>query len=198
MTEKKECAACGHEIDAAARICPYCAGDPETGRRVDPAPLLQSHFPMRDTTPKARVAEFLRERQGLVVTAVIIGVFLLVGAAHQMVTRRNQALESSAPAVPLTDLADLNQPSEEKQLPIPDLEFTWTGRAETMDVLLVEPGAVAPPAPPAGPPGAAVQLPANAAPPASAVQPPPIRQERPLGARPPAKQPPQHPQGAVH
>jgi hypothetical protein len=203
MTETKECAACGHEIDAAARICPYCAGDPETGRRVDPAPILQSHFPMKDTAPKARVVEFLRERQGLVVAAVIIGVFLLVGAAHQMVTRRNLALESSAPAVPLTDLADLNQPPEEKQLPIPDLEFRWTGRAETMDVLLVEPGAVAPPAPApaAGPPGAmvqpgsAAQPGANPAAPASGVRPPPIRQERPL-TPPPANQPPRRPQGA--
>ncbi len=156
MTDKKQCAACGHEIDAGARICPYCAGDPETGRRVDPATLLQTHFPMRDTAPKARIAEFLRERQGLVVGGLIIVVFLLVGAAHQMVVRRNQALESSAPAVPLTDLADLNQPAAEKQLPIPDLEFTWTGRPETMEVLLVEPGAAAPPAPPvqAGPPPA--------------------------------------------
>ncbi len=160
MTDKKECVACRHEIDAAARICPYCGGDPETGRRFDPAPILQSHFPPRDTAPKARVTEFIRERQGLFVGALIIAVFLLVGAAHQMVTRRNQALESSAPAVPLTDLADLNQQGEEqKQLPIPDLEFTWTGRPETMDVLLVEPGAVAPPVTtdPAAPPAPGVQ-----------------------------------------
>ena len=146
MTDKRECVACRHEIDAAARTCPYCGGNPETGRRFDPAPILQSHFPPRDTAPKARITEFMRERQGLIVGALIIAVFLLVGAAHQMVTRRNQALESSAPAVPLTDLADLNQQGEEqKQLPIPDLEFAWTGRPETMEVLLVEPGAVAPP-----------------------------------------------------
>jgi hypothetical protein len=155
MTELKECVACRHEIDAAARICPYCGGDPVTGRRFDSAPILQSHFPMRDTAPRARVAEFMRERQGLVVAGIIVTIVLLVGAAHQMITRRNQALESAAPAVPLTDLADLNQPTEDqKEIPLPDLEFTWTGQPETMEVLLVEPGAVAP-AQPVAPTGAA-------------------------------------------
>jgi hypothetical protein len=170
MTDKKECVACRHLIDAAARLCPYCGADPESGRRFDSAPLLQSHFPMKDPAPTARVAEFLRERQGLVIGAIIVGIFLLLGAAHQMITRRNQALESSAPAIPLTDLADLNQAGQDqKELPIPAIEFSWTGRAENMEVLLVEPGAVAPPQPPqeattAVPPPA--QAPAAARPPA--------------------------------
>ncbi|HEU5162419.1 MAG TPA: zinc ribbon domain-containing protein [Thermoanaerobaculia bacterium] len=146
MTDKKECVACRHEIDAAARICPYCGADPGSGRRFDPAPILQSHFPMKDPAPRARVLEFLRERQGLVVSAIVVILFLLIGAAHQMITRRNLALESSAPAVPLTDLADLNQAGQDqKELPIPELQFAWTGNPETMDVFLIEPGAVAPP-----------------------------------------------------
>lgn len=177
MIEKKECAACRREIDVTARICPYCGANPESGRRFDPAPILQSHFPMKDPRPKARVAEFLRERQGLVVGALAVAVLLLIGAAHQFVTRRNQALESSAPAVPLTDLADLNQRGEEqKELPIPEIEFTWTGRPETMEVLLVEPGAVAPP-PPAQPAGSTA--PAAKGPSQNRPAPPPTPAARP-------------------
>ena len=182
MTDKKECVACRHEIDAAARICPYCGADPESGRRFDPGPLLQRHFPMKDPAPRARVSEFLRQRQGLVVSAVIVLVFLLVGAAHQMVTRRNLALESSAPAVPLTDLADLNQATQQKDLPIPELEFSWTGNPETMDVLLVEPGAVAPaPSPDATSTAGPAPQAAPGVPTAAAQQ--PGRTPQPLGPR---------------
>lgn len=150
-TDTKNCVACSHAIDAAARICPYCGADPESGKKVDTRPIVEAHFPPRgEMTRGQRLLEYFRERQALVVVAVIVTVYLLLGAAHQMVARRNAALEATAPAVPLTELTDLNDPGRQAdQLPIPDLEFDYVGNPRTMDVMLIEPGAVAPPPDPA-------------------------------------------------
>ena len=49
MTEQT-CRSCGHTIDGAAKLCPFCGADPATGEKVDVTPLVQEHFP-----PKARV-----------------------------------------------------------------------------------------------------------------------------------------------
>lgn len=145
MTEQKACVACGHEIDAAARLCPYCGADPETGKRFDPKPILERHFPARDLSRSTRAREFFRERQALVVTGIIIGVFLLIGAAHQFASRRAASADPNVPPVPLAELASLNDEAEREELPIPELEFSWTGRPESMKVMLIEPGAVPPP-----------------------------------------------------
>ncbi|MGH9457810.1 MAG: hypothetical protein ACRD2J_09260, partial [Thermoanaerobaculia bacterium] len=143
--EQKSCVACHREIDGAARICPYCGSDPETGRRFDPKPILEKNFPTREVTARGRITEFFRERQALVVTAVIVGVYLLIGGAHQMASRRAANADPGVPPVPLTELADLNDAATREPLPLPELDFRWTGRAETMNVMLIEPGAVPPP-----------------------------------------------------
>lgn len=149
-TDRKDCVACKHAIDAAARICPYCGADPESGTKVDTRPIVEAHFPPRgEMTRLQRLLEYFRERQALVVVAVIVTVYILLGAAHQMVARRNADLEATAPAVPLTELADLNDPAPEPQLPIPELDFGYQGNPQTMGVMLIEPGAVAPPPDPA-------------------------------------------------
>lgn len=149
--ETKSCVACTREIDSAARLCPYCGADPESGQKVDTRPIVEAHFPPRgEMTGFQRMLEYFRERQALVVVVVIVTVYLLLGAAHQMVARRNAALEATAPAVPLTELTDLNDPGPEaQQLPIPELEFEYVGNPRTMTVMLIEPGAVAPPPDPA-------------------------------------------------
>jgi hypothetical protein len=94
---KTECRSCGHRIDASARLCPFCGADPDTGRKVDTAPILEKHFPRRAELPaKERAADFLRARQGLVVTIFILVAGLLAIALHQMVTRRTLAQSSEA------------------------------------------------------------------------------------------------------
>ncbi|HUP65783.1 MAG TPA: zinc ribbon domain-containing protein [Thermoanaerobaculia bacterium] len=190
-TDKKECRACRHEIDATAKLCPYCGADPETAERFDATPLLRKHFPMKDGSGRERALEFLRERQALVVTAVVIGVFFVLGLAHQYIVRWNAAAEARMPAVPLTELADLNEGGAQEELPIPELEFEYIGRPETMGVWLIEPGAVAPPPPPAqitptpAPQGSGQQGPVRKAPAQPAQQPPPGG----AGAPPPATPP---------
>src|SRR5207247_63940 len=62
-------------------------------------------------------------------------------------SRRNQTAVSDAEAVPLTDVADLNNQVEEttKPLPMPEMQLQYDGHPETMRNLVVEPGAVPPP-----------------------------------------------------
>ena len=145
-TDRIACAACSHEIDAAAKVCPYCGADPRTGAKiVDSEAILQEMFPPRQTAKSESVIDYARQRQG--VTAVIgaMVVLLVLVAVHEFVSRRNERAVNAAAAVPLTDVTDLsNQPSETKPQAMPDLEFQYDGRPQTMRTLIVEPGAVAP------------------------------------------------------
>lgn len=144
----KQCLACGREIDADARLCPYCGANPQTGEKFDSTPIVKSHFPdRRDLSAGERLAQFLRERQGIVVSAIVIVVFLVLVAAHQYVTRRAAMVQSDTPPVPLTELADFGADGEisSEPAPLPDVGFQWTGRPEVLKVMLVEPGAVPPP-----------------------------------------------------
>lgn len=150
MTPKIECVSCHHQIDAEARLCPYCGSDPRTGERFDPKPLLEKHFPRRgEVTRTEELLEFFRERQSIVVTAVIAIVFLGLVGMHRFITARNAAQVSDVPAIPLTEIADLsNRASETEPAPIPDLEFQYSGSPQPFKTLHVEPGAVPPPVPP--------------------------------------------------
>lgn len=174
----KNCVACRHEIDADARLCPYCGADPVTGEKFDPTPIVKSHFPdRRDLGPGERAAQFLRERQGIVVSAIIIVVFLGLIAAHQYVTRRAAMVQSDIPPVPLSDLADFGAGSESARepAPLPDVGFQWTGRPEVLKVMLVEPGAVAPPEPATPTTSAPPEASAQGATPGRPPQTPPAR-----------------------
>jgi hypothetical protein len=144
---KAVCAACRHEIDDAARICPYCGADPRTGKKaVDTQAILEEVFHPRHVTTTESVMEFARQRQGVVIALGVVGLVLLLAAFHQFVMRRNATAVSDAAAVPLTDVADLsNQADETQKIPMPELQFQYDGNPKTMHTFIVEPGAVAPP-----------------------------------------------------
>ena len=155
MTSKAVCAACHHSIDDAAKICPYCGHNPRTGEKiVDTQALLQEVFHPREVSTAEGVMQYARQRQGLVITFAVILVLVVLTGFHQLVLRRNRTVVSEA--VPLTDVADLsNQPDETRALPMPNLDYQYDGNPQTMRSFIVEPGAVAPAAPPAVPPPAA-------------------------------------------
>ena len=80
----------------------------------------------------------------------LILVLVVLTGFHQLVLRRNRTVVSEA--VPLTDVADLsNQPDETRALPMPNLDYQYDGNPKTMRSFIIEPGAVAPAAPPAQP-----------------------------------------------
>jgi len=144
---KAVCAACRHEIDASARLCPYCGADPRSGEKpVDTQAMLQEVFQPRKMSATEGVLEYARQRQGLVIAiAILVGLLLLAGV-HQFIMRRNASAVSDASAVPLTEVTDLStQPDETKQLSIPQMQFQYDGHPQTMSTFVVEQGAVAPP-----------------------------------------------------
>jgi hypothetical protein len=140
------CAACKHPIDAAAKVCPYCGANPETGEKIiDTQAVLQEVFKPRHVSTGESIVEFARQRQGIVIAIGVIVVFLIFTFLHQFVTARN-ARTSNSPAVALTDIADLsNQPEENKQQPLPELQFQTDGRPQVMQTFIAEQGAVTPP-----------------------------------------------------
>jgi len=143
-SDRIACVACSHEIDAAAKLCPYCGADPRTGAKVDTRAVLQEMFPQRRGKKSEGVIEYARQRQGIVAVLGAFVVVLLLLGLHEFVSRRNQRV-MNASAVPLTDVTDLSsQPDETKPQPMPDLKFQYEGRPQTMRTLIVEPGAVAP------------------------------------------------------
>jgi hypothetical protein len=141
------CASCHHDIDAAARLCPYCGADPRTGTKpVDTQAMLDEMFHARQTSASDTVFEFARQRQGVVVTLAVFVVVLLLAGLHEYVTRRNARDVSAAAAIPLTEVTDLNNEQDENRpLPLPNLEYQFDGHPQTMRTFVVEPGAVTPP-----------------------------------------------------
>lgn len=144
---KIACVVCRHEIDPAAKICPYCGSDPQTGQKiVDTSALLQEMFQPRRLTTSENLLEFARHRQGVVIAISAVVLFIVLAGLHQFVTMRNESAVSSAPAVPLTEVADLSsQPDETKATPMPELKFQYDGNPAALRTFIVEPGAVTPP-----------------------------------------------------
>jgi hypothetical protein len=143
-TDRIVCVACSHEIDAAAKLCPYCGADPRSGAKADTEAILQEMFP-RHAAKSESVIDYARHRQGVVAVIGALVMVLLLAALHEFVTRRNEHAVNAAAAVPLTDVTDLNNQAEEtKPQPMPDLKFQYDGHPQTMRTLIVEPGAVAP------------------------------------------------------
>jgi len=145
------CVACGHSIDAAARTCPYCGANPQTGEKVDTEAILLEVFKSKNMTTSETVLEYARHRQGIVIVLGLAVVFLLLAGLHQYATMRNNSVVSSGPAVPLSDVADLSDQPRETQQPMPPLTFQYDGRPQAMRTFIVEPGATPPP-PPQPPP----------------------------------------------
>jgi hypothetical protein len=146
-SDRIACASCRHDIDAVAKLCPYCGADPRTGQKpVDTQAMLNEMFHPRETSASATVFEFARQRQGVVIALAALVAILLLAGLHEYVTRRNARDVSAAAAIPLTEVTDLNNQSEEnKPQPLPNLEFQFDGHPQTMRTFVVEPGAVTPP-----------------------------------------------------
>ena len=154
---KGVCAACTRSIDAAAKLCPYCGADPATGERVDTQAILQEVFNTKNLSASESVMEFARQRQGIVLAVSLIVAFLIVAGIHQFVTMRNATAVTASPAVPLTEITDVAKLRDETApVPMPELDFPFEGRPQTMRTFIVEAGAVAPapPVPEGGVPGA--------------------------------------------
>jgi hypothetical protein len=167
--KKIACAHCGHEIDAAARLCPFCGADPESGRKADTSRIVETHFPRRDEK-RGRARDFFRTRQSLLLSVLILVIAVVAIGLHQMVTSRALRSSTDAPAVPLTELTDISKRSQQEMAPsMPELEFSAEGDPRRVRTLLLEPGAVAPtpeptPTPPPQPGQGATAQPAAAVP----------------------------------
>ena len=143
---KTECVACRHSIDAAARLCPYCGANPATGEKIDTEAVLREVFQARTVTTSDSILEYARHRQGIVIAIGAFVAFLILAALHQFVTMRNNTAVSNGPAVPLSEIADLaDQATDTQQLPMPPVEFQFSGQPQKMRTFVVEPGAVTPP-----------------------------------------------------
>jgi hypothetical protein len=183
------CAACRHDIDASAKVCPFCGADPRTGEKpVDTATLLQEEFKARPVTTSENVLDFARQRQGVVAVLGIAATVLLLLGLHQFATWRNEAAVSSTNAIPLAEVTDVGESDAQQMPPMPALKFQFEGRPQTMRTFVLEPGAVTPPEVLAA--QQAAQAAAQAAHPA--VQPPATVPGRPGPLRPPTatQQPP--------
>lgn len=141
---KITCVACRHQIDEAAKICPYCGADPHTGQKIDTQAMVQEVFQPRRLSRSENLLEYARHRQGLIIGAAVVVAFLVLAALHALVTARNNADVSADPAVPLTEVADLSEP-EQRTVPMPELKFQYDGQPKKMRTFVVEPGAVTPP-----------------------------------------------------
>ena len=147
------CVACHHEIDDAAKLCPYCGADPRTGEKLDTKAMLQEVFKPRDTSRSASLLDFARHRQGAVVAAAIAVGFLILAGLYQFATRRNVSAVAAGSGVPITEVTDVtDQVDDTRQLPMPPLQFQYDGHPQTMRTFIVEPGTQPPPTPPAAPP----------------------------------------------
>src|SRR5437868_7259847 len=110
---KAVCAHCHHEIDEAARLCPYCGADPRTGEKpIDTQALLQEVFHPREMSTTEGVLQYARQRQGVVIALGVILVLMLLAGFHELVLRRNASAVSDASAVPLTDVSGIGRHSE--------------------------------------------------------------------------------------
>jgi len=168
------CVACQHQIDAGAKLCPYCGADPRTGEKLDTQALLQEVFKPREVTTSQSVMEFARQRQGAVIAIAAIVAVVLLGAVLQWVNARNAREVSNSTAVSLAEVTDLSgQQEQTQQLPMPQMDFQFEGQPKTMRTFVLEPGAVKPPEVIAAEQAAAAAKQAAAAPQPAAPAPPP-------------------------
>jgi len=143
------CIACRHDIDDAAKLCPYCGANPRTGNKIDTQAILQEVFKPKDTRTSATVLEFARQRQGAVVAVAVVVGFLILAGLYQYAVHRNDTAALAGNGVPITEVADVaDQGDDNKPLPMPPLQFSYDGHPQNMQTYIVEPGAAPAPAPP--------------------------------------------------
>lgn len=164
QADRITCVTCRHEIDASAKVCPFCGSEPRTGEKiVDAEAMLREVFkPAGERRPRG-ILDLARQRQGVVVAAAVIISALLLGGVWSFVSRRNESDVIANSAVPLAEVTDLStQNDDARPQPMPDLDFQYDGHPQTMRTFVIEPGAVAP----------ATAVPAPAAAPTATAQPP--------------------------
>ncbi len=146
------CVACHHEIDDAAKLCPYCGADPRTGEKLDTQAILQEVFRSKEVGRTASVLDFARQRQGAVIAgAVLIGFFILAGL-YQFATQRNLSAAAAGNGVPITEVTDVtDQGDDNKPQSTPPRQVKYDGHPQTMPTFIVSPGAAWQPPPPAPP-----------------------------------------------
>jgi len=188
---KVVCVHCRHQIDAAAKLCPYCGANPVTGERLDTQALVQEVFQPKQLSTSESVLEFARHRQGIVIGVSALTLFVLLGVLQQWANMRNRTAVANTPAVALTEVADLNNQQEEtRQLPMPAVPFQFGGKPQSMRTFIVEPGAITPPDVLAAQQAAAAEAQAKAAAAAPARPGVPQPAVAPGLARPPLTRPP--------
>lgn len=113
---------------------------------MDTQTILKEEFSSHRGTASESLMQFARQRQGVVIAAGVMVALLLLMGIHAFVTRRNAREVSAASAIPLTEVTDLsNQTEENKALPMPGLQYQFDGHPQTLRTFVVEPGAVVPP-----------------------------------------------------
>jgi hypothetical protein len=146
MSSSGICASCKRNIDEMAKLCPYCGADPSTGERLDTQAILQEVFRPKEITTSDSVMEFARQRQGVVIVVTALVALIAMAAVHQFVTARNRSAVTDAPAVPLTEITDVTRSIDDATpVPMPELDFQYSGRPQTMRTYVAEQGAITPP-----------------------------------------------------
>lgn len=145
MNHRGTCTACSRTIDLAAKVCPYCGANPDTGERPDTQAILQEIFQPKEVSATENVIEYARQRQGIVIAVSVFVLFVLLGGLHQFVTARNNSAVSAAPAVPLTELTDISRREDATPVKMPELSFQYDGKPEAMRTFIAERGAAPPP-----------------------------------------------------
>jgi len=160
------CVTCHHDIDDAAKVCPYCGSEPRTGEKIiDAQAMIDKVFKPKRRGGAHSLLDFARQRQGVALAAaVFIGLLILAGV-YKFAVQRNDANIAAGSGVPITEVTDVSdQGDENRALPMPELQFQYDGNPKAMRTYIVEAGAIPPPAPTPAPPTA---QPATPPPPAN-------------------------------
>jgi hypothetical protein len=145
QADRVTCVSCGHEIDAAAKVCAFCGSEPRSGEKiVDAEAMLREVFHTGEPRPSHGLLDLARQRQGMVVIAAAVIAALLLGGVWSFVSRRNDNDVSANSAVPLAEVAEVSPQDEEAQQPMPEMVYQYDGHPQTMRTYVLEPGAVAP------------------------------------------------------
>jgi hypothetical protein len=142
--QKIHCAACGHMVDPQARACPYCSGDPRTGKKHRPAVPVDDLLSRKKEEPAFRRAiHTIRGNENLLLPlSVGVGVLLLIALSTWV--SRQQSAATDVPSIPLSEITSVQRADQEAPVELPEIPFQFDGNASSMESLLLEEGAISP------------------------------------------------------